>query len=75
MIPKRRLEEKVDKLNLIVKSMQGILYRIDANIDREEFAEARGDLSDLSNKADDAMHLIDELMAPDPTIWDDPHCP
>lgn len=38
-------------------------------------ADARSELSNASNSIDDAMGLIDELLAPDPGPDDDPRLP
>lgn len=62
---KARLEAKLDKLELTIKSIQGVLYRVSNNIAAEEFTEARADLSEASNEIDDAMGIIDELTAPE----------
>jgi hypothetical protein len=36
---------------------------------------ARSELSNASNAIDDAMGIIDELLAPEPGPYDDPHLP
>jgi hypothetical protein len=36
-------------------------------------SDARSELANVSNAIDEAMRLIDKLLAPTPTAWDDPH--
>ena len=36
-------------------------------------SDARSELANVSNAVDDAMGLIDQLLASPPTAWDDPH--
>jgi hypothetical protein len=36
-------------------------------------SDARSELANVSNAIDEAMGLIDQLLASPPTAWDDPH--
>ena len=68
---KPRVDEKVNKLVLAVGDVDvfiGIVKGlVSGDVDGQNLIDARSELSNASNAIDDAMGLIDELMAPEPT--------
>lgn len=55
------------KVYELIKQAHKFLADAEVQMDNHEGINARYDLSEASNIIDDAMGLIDELMAPEPT--------
>jgi len=70
-----RRQQALDKLLAILDLAKERLAHARLRTEYEELSFARDILADVSNTVDEAMHAIDKMLEPDPTPYDDPHCP
>lgn len=71
----KQVEAKQDALMALIEQAQACLAAAHLEGEREEGENMRASLSAASNAVDEAMVLIDQLLAPNPGPDDDPWFP